>query len=90
MKFDLFTEVALREDIPEYNLKKGDVATIVDYHSSSNSGEDGYSLEGFNLPEDCAEIFITVGADQIELSEDELEEEKTASHQLLYRLHPLM
>jgi len=71
MKFDLFTQVALRQDIPEYNLKKGDVATIVDYHSSSNSGEDGYSLEGFNLPENCAEIFITVRADQIELSEGE-------------------
>ncbi|MDB9510260.1 DUF4926 domain-containing protein [Kamptonema animale CS-326] len=69
MKFNLFTQVALRQDIPEYNLKKGDVATIVDYHSSSNGGEEGYSLEGFNLPENCAEIFITVGADQIELSE---------------------
>lgn len=71
MKFDLFTAVALREDLPEYNLKKGDVAAIVDCHSSSNGGEDGYSLEGFNLPEDCAEIFITVGADQIELSKGE-------------------
>lgn len=71
MKPDLFTQVALREDIPEYNLKKGDVATIVDYHSSSNGGEEGYSLEGFNLPENCPAIFITVGADQIELSESE-------------------
>ncbi|WP_449421008.1 DUF4926 domain-containing protein [Phormidium nigroviride] len=71
MKSDLFTQVALRQDIPEYNLKKGDVATIVDDRSSSNGGEEGYSLEGFNLPENCAEIFITVGASQLELSEGE-------------------
>lgn len=28
MKFQLFTQVVLRQDIPEYGLKKGAVATL--------------------------------------------------------------
>jgi len=47
MKYELFKEVVLLRDIPEKKLKKGDVATIVDYHPSDTS-EDGYSLEVFN------------------------------------------
>jgi len=33
MKFKLFEQVALAKDIPEENLRRGDVATIVDSHS---------------------------------------------------------
>lgn len=47
MKFPLFTRVALKENMPQYNLCEGDVATIVEYHPVKN-GEDGYSLEVFN------------------------------------------
>lgn len=43
MKFPLFTRVALKENMPQYNLCEGDVATIVEYHPVKN-GEDGYSL----------------------------------------------
>jgi hypothetical protein len=66
MKLELFFQVYLREDIPEYHLKKGNIATIVDYHSSINGGEEGYSLKGFILPEDCPEIFIILPASKIE------------------------
>ncbi len=48
MNFELFTRVALLKDLPEYNLKKGDVATIVDSHPGLNDSETGYSLEVFN------------------------------------------
>jgi len=47
MKYNLFEEVVLREDIANRGLQKGDVATIVDYHKGSTC-EDGYSLEIFN------------------------------------------
>ena len=47
MKYELFKEIVLLTDIPEKKLKKGDVATIVEYHRSESS-EDGYSLEVFN------------------------------------------
>lgn len=47
MKYDLFVDVALSKDMPEKKLKRGDVATIVEYHPIVD-GEDGYSLEIFN------------------------------------------
>lgn len=47
MTFELFTRVALREDFPNHQLHRGDVATIVDHHPVT-LGEDGYSLEIFN------------------------------------------
>ena len=48
MKYQLFEEVFLRQDVPEKGLQQGDVATIVDVHPGSNR-EDGYSLEVFNV-----------------------------------------
>jgi hypothetical protein len=47
MKMDLFKRVALRVDLPEYGLQKGDVATIVE-HLPGNGREDGYAVEVFN------------------------------------------
>jgi hypothetical protein len=47
MKFKEFQRVALAKDIPENNLQRGDLATIVDIHPA-NGGEVGYSIEVFN------------------------------------------
>lgn len=44
MTFELFSRVALRDDVPRHKLKKGDVATVVEHHPGMN-GENGYSLE---------------------------------------------
>ncbi len=60
MKFPLFKQVALARDIAEDGLKKGDVATVVDYHPVPDS-EDGYSLEVFNAVGDT--IVVTVVAE---------------------------
>jgi hypothetical protein len=57
----LFTQVALAQDIPEYNLKRGEVATIVEHYPMPEGEEDGYSLEGFNVPH----VTIEVAASQI-------------------------
>ncbi|GBF79855.1 DUF4926 domain-containing protein [Aphanothece sacrum] len=64
MKFELFTRVALKEDLPNYKLCRGDVATIVEYHPVKN-GEDGYSLEVFNAVEETIAV-VTVAESQIE------------------------
>ena len=32
IKYDLFIRVALTEDLPERQLRRGDVATVVEYH----------------------------------------------------------
>jgi hypothetical protein len=63
MAFELFKRVALREDLPQYGLCRGDVATIVDYHPAPD--EDGYSLEVFNAVGDTIAV-LTVAESQIE------------------------
>lgn len=47
MNYELFQRVALARDLPEKQLRRGDVATIVDHHPS-DGGEPGYSIEVFN------------------------------------------
>jgi hypothetical protein len=47
MRYELFQEVALAQDIPVDGLRKGDLATVVEHHPVPGS-EDGYSLEVFN------------------------------------------
>ncbi|MGD9732948.1 MAG: DUF4926 domain-containing protein [Desulfamplus sp.] len=64
MKYNLFEEIILAKDIPEKNLKKGDVATIVEYYHIPE-GEDGYSLEVFNTIGDTLAV-ITVEESAIE------------------------
>ena len=44
----LYKEVSLTKDIPSENLKKGDVATVVDIVSHPSGGEEGAVLEIFN------------------------------------------
>jgi hypothetical protein len=71
MKYKLFKEIALNKDIPEKKLKKGDIATIVEYHPVTD-GEDGYSLEIFNVLGDTIAV-ITVPESAIEpLTENEV------------------
>jgi hypothetical protein len=57
MSFELFTQVVLKEDLPKYNLKKGNVATIVEHYPRPEGEEDGYSLEGFEgIVDDTVEV----------------------------------
>ncbi|MGE5341100.1 MAG: DUF4926 domain-containing protein [Candidatus Omnitrophota bacterium] len=71
MKYKLFAEIVLSEDIPGKNFRKGDIATIVDYHPVTD-GEDGYSLEIFNAVGDTIAV-ITVPESAIEpLNETEV------------------
>ena len=61
MKFQLFSQVALREDIPELNLMKGRIGTIVECYSGLDKQENGYSLEGL------------ISQDTVEVSESQIE-----------------
>lgn len=45
MKFEMFTEVQLKQDFPEYNLAQGSAAIVVDYCPRPEGQEDGYVLE---------------------------------------------
>ncbi len=71
MKYRLFEEIVLGRDIPGKKLKKGDVATIVEYYPVFE-GEDGYSLEVFNALGDTITM-ITVSESAIQhFTEDEV------------------
>jgi hypothetical protein len=72
MKYPLFTRVALAEDLPKQNLRRGDLATIVEYYEGSPGQEPGYELEVFNAVGDTFAV-VTARESQIEsLRNDEL------------------
>ena len=48
MTLELYSEVALTQNIADHNLKAGDVATLVDFVTHPDGGEEGCVLEVFN------------------------------------------
>ncbi len=72
MKFELFTRVALAIDLPEYRLKKGDVATVVDYLVAEDTGEQGYALEVFNAVGETIDVIDAAESDLEPLRSDEI------------------
>ena len=48
MTLELYKEVALTQNLAEYNLKIGDIATLVDFVPHPQGGEEGCVLEIFN------------------------------------------
>ncbi|MCB1177389.1 MAG: DUF4926 domain-containing protein [Leptospiraceae bacterium] len=53
--FKLYSLVSLKKDIPEYNLKKGDVGTLIDIVKHPEK-EDGAVLEFFNALGDSIKV----------------------------------
>ncbi|PZV25334.1 MAG: DUF4926 domain-containing protein [Snowella sp.] len=74
MKFSLFSQVQLTQNIPQLNLKKGSIGTIVEYYPMSNSLEDGYSIEGL-IDQDTVEV----AESQIELIFTHQNQEKVST-----------
>ncbi len=61
MTLELYQEVALTCDVPEYNLRAGDIATLVDFVSHPSNGEKGCVLEIFNaVGESLAVIAVPI------------------------------
>ena len=44
----LYSRISLNRDFPEYQLKRGDIATFIDTVPDPDGIEDGYILEIFN------------------------------------------
>ena len=55
MKLSLFSQVQLTQNIPQLNLKKGSIGTIVEYYPMPENLEDGYSIEGL-IDQDTVEV----------------------------------
>ena len=72
MTLELFQEVALTHDLPEHQLKAGDVATLVAFVPHPSGGEDGCVLEVFNaVGESIAVVTVPISAVEA-LSADEI------------------
>lgn len=48
MNIEMFKDVALRRDVPEHNLRAGDVGTVVEILPHPTGGPRGVILEVFN------------------------------------------
>ena len=48
MELELYKEVVIIKDLPEYDLRSGDVATLIDFIPHPEQGEEGAILEVFN------------------------------------------
>jgi len=57
-KYELFQPVALARDFPEKDLRRGDLATILDRHPAPDDGEAGYSLEVFSAGNKTHEVIV--------------------------------
>ena len=72
MTLELYTEVALTRNIAEHNLKIGDVATLVDFVTHPQGGEEGCVLEVFNAVGESIDV-VTVPVSAIKsLSANEI------------------
>jgi len=68
----MFSPIALTEDLPRENLRRGDIATIVEYYEGRPGKEPGYELEVLNAVGDTIAV-VTVRESQIEpLRKDEI------------------
>lgn len=65
MNYELYTRVALAVDLPEHRLRRGDVATLVEFHPGRAEQEPGYSLEVFTATGETVTT-VTVRESQIE------------------------
>ncbi len=68
----LYERVSLNKDFPEYNLKKGDIATLVDTVPHPKGGEEGYVLEVFNALGESLNVIIVPSSAVEPLKKDEI------------------
>ena len=63
MKPELYQQISLTRDVPSAKLKRGDVATVVDYVAHPGGEEEGAILEVFNaIEESVAVLTVPVSA----------------------------
>ncbi len=73
-KIKLYQRVALATDIPQYHLRQGDVAIVVEHlpGTTATAGEDGYALEVFNAIGDTIAVVMVPASAVKPLSEHEI------------------
>ncbi|MFN0213979.1 MAG: DUF4926 domain-containing protein [Saprospiraceae bacterium] len=56
MKFELFTRVALAEDVLEHSLRRGDIVTIVEILPANTQHLSGYIVEVFSVTGETLDV----------------------------------
>jgi hypothetical protein len=68
----LYERVALANDLKEYDLKRGDIATVVDFAPHPGGGPKGIVLEVTNALGDALQVIIVTPSDIDPLRADEV------------------
>jgi Domain of unknown function (DUF4926) len=58
MTLELYQEIALTRDLPDYELRTGDIATLVDLVAHPSGGEEGCVLEVFNAVGESLKVIV--------------------------------
>lgn len=72
MSLSLYQRVALRRDLPDHGLRRGDVATLLDYVPHPEGGEQGCVVEVFNALGESITVAAVHESDLEELRADEV------------------
>jgi hypothetical protein len=72
MSLPLYQYVALRRDVPEYHLRQGDVAILVDHVPHPAGGEPGCVVEVFNAVGESLAVVAVAASDVAPLRADEV------------------
>jgi len=59
MNIELYQEITLTRDFPKYQIKKGDIATLIDFVEHPANGEQGCVLEIFSATGESIKV-VTV------------------------------
>lgn len=63
MKPELYSRVVVALDLPQEDVRRGDIATVVDYVPHPNGGEEGAILEIFDtLGNSLGVVIVSVSA----------------------------
>jgi hypothetical protein len=68
----LYSRISLNRDFPEYNLKRGDIATFIDTVPDPDGIEEGYILEVFNVLGDSIDVVTVPKSAVAPLRSDEI------------------
>jgi hypothetical protein len=68
----LYCRIAFNKDFPEYNLKRGDVATFIDTVPDPEGIEEGYILEVFNALGESIDVVTVPKSAVVPLRSDEI------------------
>lgn len=76
---ELYQQVSLAKDFPEYHLKQGDIATFIDTVPHPAGGEEGYILEVFNALGESIDVVTVPKSAVVELDRQQIFSVRTLS-----------